>query len=49
MLQTRQWCSQQGHKKILHNQQIRGGRLKIVDPAPTDQSIGIDRSVCSAI
>jgi len=26
-----------------------GGRLKNADPAPTDQSIGIDRSVCSAI
>ncbi|CAK9856657.1 unnamed protein product, partial [Sphagnum jensenii] len=28
---------------------IGGGRLENADPAPTDQSIGIDRSVCSAI
>ncbi len=46
-----------GHKKSsrqqlrdqLHNQQIGGGRLENADPAPTHQSIEIDRSVCSAI
>ncbi len=49
MLQTRQWCSQQQHERILHNPQIGGECLENADPAPTDQSIGIDRSVCSAI
>ncbi len=48
MLQTRHWCSQQRHERILHNQQFGGGRLETADPAPTDQSIRIDRSVCSA-
>jgi len=33
----------------MHNQQTGGGRLKNANPARTDQSIGIDRSVCSAI
>ncbi len=43
------WCSQQWHEGILHNQQIGGGRLKNANPACTDQSIEIDRLVCSAI
>jgi hypothetical protein len=43
------WCSQQWCEGILHNQQIGGGRLDNANPARTDQSIGIDRLVCSAI
>jgi hypothetical protein len=43
------WCSQQWHEGILHNQQIEGGRLKNANPIHTNQSIGINRLVCSAI
>ncbi|CAN5957630.1 unnamed protein product [Sphagnum jensenii] len=33
----------------MHNQQIGGGHFENANPARTDQSIGIDQSVCSAI
>jgi hypothetical protein len=33
----------------MHNQQIGGGRLKNADSVPINQSIGIDRLVCSAL
>jgi hypothetical protein len=43
------WCSQQWHEGILHNQQIGGGRLENVNPARIDQLIDPDQLVCSAI
>ncbi len=43
------WCSQQWHEGVLHNQHIGGGRFDNANPARTDQSIRIDRLVCNAI